>query len=344
MAVKLQQLNFGVGIDSEATYNAGSNGYLKFSRTNTAATSRTTAFEDNQTEQGKGSDFPTQNYVVSRTSSQSIERYGDSTFMLWALSYALGNSVTTGSSAPYSYEITPQDLVASTSGIQLPSFSTVEQLTESGSTALTNLFYGNVMDSVTISFSSGTGRQSVKCNASYMGSGKLGSASGISLPGLNVDDYMLAANMSLTILGTNYVNAKTIVEGNFSYSNNLDAANGYFPGSGVDSAGFAYRGRLEAGTNRKCNFDFTVRLLNTSTEYSELMALTTGTAVLGFQHGSDTDNAVTITLNEVQFVAEEIGNSGGTATVKITTKPLYNGSSPVVTVTGKCGTGGFAVV
>jgi hypothetical protein len=341
MAVKLQQLNRGYGIDNEASYNTPSNNYLHLSNLNTGIMSPATNFENNQTEQGKGSDFATQNYAVSRTSSGTLERYGDSTSTLWMLAKALGNSSDTGSSAPYSYSIVPQDLVNSGNGIQLPSFSVVEQLIESGSTAVSNLYTGCVMDSVSIGWTSGAGRSSVKVTGSYTGSGKVASASAITLPALNQDYYMLAANMSLTILGTNYVNAKTINSGNWTWNNNLDASNGYFPGSGVDASGFAYRGRMEAGTNRKCGFDFTVRLLNNSVEYSTLMALTSGEAVIGFQHASDTNNAVTLTLPAVQYNVVEYGQENGTATVKVTAEVLYNGSNPLVTVTGKCGTGGF---
>jgi hypothetical protein len=337
MASKLQTLLYGVGLAPEAAYNTASTTFLRMTRNNEAITTPKTSMESDANEQGKGDEFPTAAFQVARDSQQTIERYGDATFLTWAFAYALGAVSESGSGSSGVYTITPLDIVST--GIQLPSFSTVEQMEDSGSSSVDNLFTGNVIDTLSLTFQSGPGRNSVTASVKYQGSGVVTSPSAVTLPSLSTDHYMLSSGMSLTIQGVDYVAAKSIVQGTFTWSNALDATNGYFPGSGLDSSGFAERGRLEVGT-RTCGFEFTVRLLSSSAEYTKLMALDTGTAVIGLQY--DSTHEVTITLNKVQFTTLDLGSTAGTATVKVTCLPL-NAGSGVVSVTAKCGVDGICI-
>jgi hypothetical protein len=336
MASKIQTLLWGVGLAKEAAYNTASASFLRFTRTNEVLTTPKTTMEDDAPEQGKGDEFPTANFAVARDVQQTIERYGDTLFMTWALGYGLGAVSETGTGATGVYTITPLDIVGT--GIQLPSFSYFEQLIDSGTSSQDNLFTGCVIDSVSIAFDSTPGRQSVKCTAKFQGSGVVTQPSAVTLPALSASTYALSQGMALTINGENYVSAASIVDGTFTYANNLDATNGYYPGSGVDASNFAERGRLEVGT-RTATFEFTARLLAGSSEYTKLMALTTGTAVLSFIH--DATHQVVVTLEKVQFKTIDLGANSGTATIKVTCGLLKDPTNGLVSVTAKCGTDGI---
>jgi hypothetical protein len=337
MPAKLQTLQWAVSTVPETAYNtASSTDLIAFTRNNETMTSKDTAFESNAGEIGNTDEFATATFPVSRTSTGTIEKYGDITFMTWALAGALGAVSETGTGATGVYTITPLDIV--NTGIQLPSFSLVEQLTDTGTKTEDNLFTGCVINDLTVDFKSGPGRNSVNVKATWIGSGKVTSPSSATVPSLTTQNYSLASAMTITINGTNYVTQASAVSGNFSWSNDLDAANGYYPGSTVDATGFQQRGRLEVG-KRKAGFSFEVRLNDSSDEYATLMALTTGTAVLGFV--KDSTHQVVLTMEKVQFTTQEISNMNGTVTQKITCDLLKDPSNGLISVTAKCGVDGL---
>jgi hypothetical protein len=152
---------------------------------------------------------------------------------------------------------------------------------------------------------------------------------------------MLSQGMSLTINGVDYVAAKTTLSGTIGFKNNLLLNQGYFPGSGTQN-GAAIRGRLEIGA-RKSSFEFTVRLLSTSTEYAKLIAQTEGSAVLGFIY--DSTHQVTVTFPKVAFTMVENTEADGIVAVKVTCEPMMSGTGDTVmpiSASCQCGITGIA--
>ena len=112
----------------------------------------------------------------------------------------------------------------------------------------------------------------------WVGSGLLTTPSGITVPALTTENNMLAASMSLSVNGVDYVSTKRILSGSIGWKNNLLLNAGFYPGSGLQN-GLQVRGRMEIGA-RVPTFQFTARLLSGSTEYNTLVTQTTGTATL----------------------------------------------------------------
>lgn len=332
MATRVQSLVVGMGLAKESAYNTASSSFIRFEKTNMDITSPESNNETDATWIGKGVEFAENLYPVNNDTSNKIEKYGSVEFMTAALAYGLGNvSQTSGT-----YTITAMN--PSTS-LQLPSFSWVEQVEESGSAAIDNLYTGCCVENLGIKFQYGPGLKSVTCDMAWRGSGATTSPSGVSVPATQTDHHALGSGMALTINGVDYVAAATGLEGSFTWNNNLMANEGYYIGSGLDAAGYANRGRLWYG-NRVAGFDFTVLLLNSSAEYSKLRALTTGTATMTFNY--DSTHQVVIELQKVGFKKVMNTQTNGLVSVRVTAEPMYDLTNGIITVTAKCPISGIA--
>jgi len=331
MPTRIQNLSMGLGKAKQADIATASASYLKFRKLNMEVGTPQHHTETDEDEVGKGHEFITQQFNVAKDYAARLDKYGSAEFCTWAMAYGLGNV----SEVAGLYTLTPID---ATSTLELPYFSVVDQVTEGGGSALDYLYYGCAIDSLNFAFNYGPGRQSTRMTCDYVGSGKYLTPSAVSLPAVQTESYMLSQSMALTINGVNYVSAKTILSGNFGWSNALNRNAGYFPGSGTqDNA--AIRGRLEIG-KRVPTFQFTARLLSSSSEYSKLIAGTTGTAVLTVTF--DATHTMTITLQKMSFRAVENGETDGILSVTVTGAPQYDSVNGVVTVTSKCGVTGIA--
>jgi hypothetical protein len=178
------------------------------------------------------------------------------------------------------------------------------------------------------------------CRAvNWVGSGLLTTPSGVVVPALTTENNMLAASMALSINGVDYVANKRILSGSVSWKNNLLLNAGFFPGSGLQN-GLQVRGRMEIGA-RVPAFQFTVRLVNGSTEYNTLVNQTTGTATLSVQH--DAGNSVAFSFPQLAFQVAENTEVDGIVAVTVTGAPQYNTTqNTVMSVTTKCGITGIA--
>jgi hypothetical protein len=173
----------------------------------------------------------------------------------------------------------------------------------------------------------------------WVGSGLLTTPSGVVVPALTTENNMLAASMALSINGVDYVANKRILSGSVSWKNNLLLNAGFFPGSGLQN-GLQVRGRMEIGA-RVPAFQFTVRLVNGSTEYNTLVNQTTGTATLSVQH--DAGNSVAFAFPQMAFQVAENTEVDGIVAVTVTGAPQYNTTqNTVMSVTTKCGITGIA--
>jgi hypothetical protein len=326
----------GLGKGKQTNISTAGATFLRFKKLDTSLTTPKPVFENDAAEIGKGHEFITQTFPSHYEVGNRLEKYASAEFVTWAASYALGNIAQVGSAAPYTYTITPINPGVT---LELPYFSLVEQVAEGGGSAVDNLYVGCAIEDFTYQFNYGPGRASSKMTVNWVGSGLLTTPSGITVPALTAENDMLAASMSLSVNGVDYVATKRILSGSVGWKNNLLLNAGFYPGSGLQN-GLQVRGRMEIGA-RVPSFQFTARLLAGSPEYTTLVNQTTGTATLSVQH--DANNSVTFTFPQMAFQVAENAEADGIVAVTVTGAPQYsNSQNTVMSVTTLCGVAGIA--
>src|SRR5579885_998119 len=336
MAARIQQLILGLGKNKQTNISTAGSTFLRLKKIDTTVTTPKPVFENDAAEIGKQNEFIFQTFPSHYDVANRIEKYASAEFVTWATAYALGNVTMTGSSAPYTYTIVPIDPGTT---IELPYFSVVDVTSKNGSTTLDTLYVGCAIEDFTYQFNYGPGRASSKMTVNWVGSGLLTTPSGITVPALTTENNMLAASMSLSVNGVDYVSTKRILSGSVGWKNNLLLNAGFYPGSGLQN-GLQVRGRMEIGA-RVPSFQFTARLLAGSPEYNTLVSQTTGTATLSVQH--DANDSVTFTFPQMAFQMAENAEADGIVAVTVTGAPQYNTTqNTVLSVTTKCGISGIA--
>ncbi|HEY4364460.1 MAG TPA: hypothetical protein VGN17_26075 [Bryobacteraceae bacterium] len=324
----------GLGIDKQADIATASSSFMHIEKTNEDITSVNFTTENDAAWIGKGNEFVSTSGVfpVSQTPSNRVEMFGSAELTTWAFAYGLGH-VTEATGL---YTLKP---IQNGTTLELPYFSICEQLPEGGSSAIDNLYVGCAVEDVTFTVNSGPGLQSTKVVANWVGSGNYTSPSSVSLPDLTAQHFMPGASAALTIIGVDYVGAKTLLNATVGIKNNLLLNAGFFPGSGTQN-GAAVRGRMEIGV-RQYTFEFTVRLLASSAEFTKLVGLTGGSAVLTVT--KDSTHTTTFTFEKVTF--ESVTNTvvDGIAAVKVVCAVQdSDGTGNPLVVTSKCGVTGLA--
>lgn len=325
MATRDQALIYALGSAKQVDIATIASSFNRFRKLNADIHTLTYGTETDEDEIGKGNEFIGQVFPTAYSlSNGTIDKFGSAEFTIWAWAYALG-VVGFASGA---YTITPID---SANTIELPYLSIVQQLAEGGSSAIDEAFLGCAIEEVTTTFNNVPGRASIKTTCTVLGSGRGALPSGVTVPALLTEHYMLGSSAAISINGHDYVGDKTIEGGTMSWKNNL--VPGYYPGSGIVN-GAAVMGRIEIG-KRQPTFSFTARLKNNSPEYAALIAQTTGTAVITFTY--DSTHTVTFTWQRVSYQAVQRGNANGIVTVNVTVAPQFHPTNGILTVTGKCG-------
>jgi hypothetical protein len=335
MAARIQNKILGLGLGKQTNISTPSATFLRFRQLNAEITPNGYQTENDAAEIGKGNEFISAAgvYPVSWNPLARLDKYSSAEFLTYGFAYAMGHVTE----ATNTYTIKPIDPCVD--GLELPLFSVVEQVCESGGTALDNLFIGCAMEDMSFTFNYGPGRQSGRVTANWVGSGKLTAPSGIVVPAPVTESYCLSGSMTMTINGIDYIAAKTMLSGTIGWKNNLLVGPGFYPGSGLQD-GAAIRGRLEIGA-RACTFTFTARLLKTSTEYQLLIGATTGTAIVTTTF--DATHTVTFNFPSIQFETVVNGEQDGIVSVTVTVAPKYD---PVafgpLNITAQCGITGIA--
>jgi len=336
MAARIQNKILGLGLGKQPDITTISPSFLRFRQLNMELAPSGFLTENDAAEIGKGDEFVSSVFPVSWNPLARIDKYSSAEFMTWAFCYALGG-VTEATGV---YTIKPIDPCVD--GLELPFFSVVEQVCESGGMALDNAFLGCAIEDVTYDFNYGPGRQSGRVTVNWVGSGKITTPSAVTVPAVVSEHYLLTGSMQCTINGTNYITAKTLLSGQIAWKNNLLLGPGFFPGSGMQD-GAAIRGRLEIGV-RASTFTFTARLLKNSVEYQLLIAQTTGTATVTVTF--DATHTITFNYPMVQYETVINGEQDGlvSVTVNVATKsdPAASPAVAPVTVTAQCGITGIA--
>lgn len=334
MATRVQALQMGLGKAKQADIVTPSASFMHIEKTNEEITSVNFTTENDAPWIGKGNEFVSANgvYAVSQTPANRVEMYGSAELVTWAFAYGLGHVAE----ATGTYTLKP---IQNGTTLELPYFTVVEQLPEGGDEAIDNAYVGCAVEDVTFTLNSGPGLQSTKIVTNWVGSGNYVSPSTVSLPDLQTQHFMLSASATLSILSVDYVAAKTLLNCTIGWKNNLLLNAGFFPGSGEQN-GAAVRGRMEIGV-RQPTFEFTVRLLSTSTEFASLVGLTQGTAVLTVTF--DGTHTTTFTFAEVTFESVTNVVDNGIAAVKVVCAVQdSDGTGNPLVVTSKCGVTGIA--
>ena len=260
--------------------------------------------EDDRAEIGKGHEFPTQLFKSHyNMPTFEISKYASSEFLAWAMAFALGNVVLTGT-GPYTYMIVPALGATNPTGLELPYFSFVQQIRPGGSAILDEILVGCAVKGWKLSIKNSPGRASAMCSVECVSTGQYTTPSGITLPTVATPHEFSAGMISaLTINGINYLtggSGKQFVSMDASWENNFRP--GFFPGSGTQD-GYQIQGRLEFG-DRTFAVQFVVRVQAGSTEYTNLINQTTGTATITLAR--DANNSFSLAIQKMGFSVAEL--------------------------------------
>lgn len=336
MSANEREILIGFGKNKQAalaTANTAA-GMIRLRKLNTSNMYPTLNTENDAEELGKGHGFATQVFKTAWDLQGQIEKYLSAEFAAWAMAFSLGSVVKTGTTPNFVYTCTPLD--PPTEGIELPNFSFVEQMRPGASAVVDHMCVGCAIEGWTLTVGSGPGRANSKLVVDIIGSGKLTEPSAISLPSATSENLLPSASLSATINSVDYVTAKNFVSLEASWKNNHMLDDGYYPGSGFQTAGVAtsgaLRGRLEIGTPELA-LKFVSRFEYGSTEYTKFKAQTEGSAVIDLQY--DANNYMTLTYPRLVFSMVERGGQNGIVTVEVTCQPLYHTSNGILTA--ECG-------
>ena len=310
---------------------------VSFTKLNEALAELTPVTEDDSAWIGKGDEFATQSFLSSWSVSVSVEKYCSSQFLAQTIVYALGHSVLSSpDTGAYEYTVTPADPVVDC--INMKPFSYLEAIRQGGSAVLDRVFVGMAVEEFQVILTSGPGLNNSRVTASYVGSGRYISPSGITLPAISTENILGGGSVTLTVNGVDYVTSHNIVSCQFGWKNNIRLDSGYFPGSGTqdpsNSASGAVRGRLEFG-NRVANMQFVARFVNGSNELATLIAQSTGTAVVtlkGALIAGASFHSLSVTFQKVAFRTAVVGSTDGIVTVSVDLVPIKDAVNGLVTM------------
>ena len=322
----LNELLIGLGYAVQASISTAPTtpGYWRLPNLNKKPWSQKVVNDDDRTEIGKGHEFPTQQWKSHYDNgTYTVERPASSEILAHALGFGLGSVVVTGSAAPYTYTITPINPATNSTGLELPYFQFVQQIRPGGSEVLDQLFTGCAVKGWKLAIKQGPGRLSAVVTEDLVHSGLYTTPSAVTMPAPMTWHEMQSPSLTLTINGVDYVASKNFVSLDMGWDNNFRP--GFFPGVTLQD-GYATQGRFEIG-DRMATFTYVARYQHGSTELATLLALTTGTAVVGLTYGSN--DTFTGTWQQMAFKVVEIGDVDGIVTVSVTGEPMYNSTNGI---------------
>lgn len=291
--------------------------------------------EDDGQDIGKGDEFPTQTFLTNWDVQGTVEKYVSSEALAWAGCFGLGKTTkTTPASGAYTYTCTPQDPI--TDDIDMKSFTMIEQIRPSVP-YVDRALSGCVLNGFNVVLGSGPTRANSKMTMNIVGTGKVTDPSSITAPAVTTEHNLTAGSAAITILGDNYITLKALQEIEFGWQNNCRLDEGFYPGSGT-SNGAAIRGRMEFG-DRAASLRFRARLRASSPETADLLAQTTGTAVITLTGAliiGSTYHGATVTFHKVAISSAIIGNNNGLATIEVVCRPLKHASNGLITMAVTC--------
>lgn len=339
MATRLQSIAIGLSSNKQANIStAATPNYNRIRMLSSDPVTLQYNTETDEDEIGKGNEFISIGGVFPTywDMSYPIKKYASAEFTTWAWAYAMGE-IQLASSL---YTIHALDPAVA---LELPYFTVVQQLPDGGGMAIDEAYLGCAVEEVMTTMKYGPGRASATTDCTIMGSGQHTIPSGIVLPTtVQTEKYMLSSSAAVTINGIDYVagspGSKTFLSATMSWKNSLLGGLGFHPGSGIVS-GAAVRDRLFIG-KRTLALDCTAFLQVDSTEFTKLVAQTTGTAVLTLTF--DATHFVTWSFPSVSFRSVTRGQEEGIAVVHFSAAAQFDptvvsslANGPLV-ITAKC--------
>lgn len=329
MSENIRKTAFAIGRIAQAdlvTANAAA-GMIRPTKLNASFSNLNLLSEDNAQDIGKDDEFASQNFLTNWDAGFQLEMLLTSEMAAHAFAFGLGSSVASVPGAPaYRHTAVPQS-----AGIDLVPFSFLEMLPSDGS-VIDRVLIGCVTEGWTIQLNSGPGRQNAKITMDVVGTGNFTSPGGIVMPAAANMHFLNAGSATITILAQNYITLKRIISLEMGYRNNARLDTGFYPGSGTVS-GAAIRGRMEHG-DREAYLRAVVRLEATSTELSNLIAQTEGTAVVTLQGALITGaiyHDLSVTFHRVVVQAAPFADENGLVTVQVEFKVMKHSSNGLLT-------------
>lgn len=331
MPANIRETIIGIGLVKQAdltTANITAD-FRRWNKLNGGLMDASLGTESDADEIGKGHEFATALYKTGWDVSGSFEKYLSAEWLSMVLAFAFGKSTVTGA-GPYEHGIELLDPLDG--GIELPSFSVVEQIRPGGNSVVDRMAVGCAIEEFTLSLGTGPTRASSKLSCNFIGSGILIEPSNIVLPAAPITENLLpAAGLSLSLNGIDYVSNKSLVSLELTYKNNHDANSGYFPGSGFqtpgDGSSGAVRGRLEHG-DRVLGLRWVARYEHGSSEYTKFKALSSGTGTIGLAGANGV--SATITLQKMAFGSVKIQETDKFVTAAVEASVLYHPTNGLV--------------
>jgi hypothetical protein len=288
--------------------------------------------ENDAADIGKGDEFPTQNFPTSMDTSAAVEKYTSSEFAAWLFCFTTGNAAKTAAGTlGFKYIATPSDPVVDC--LDLPAFTYAEQIRPTPNSVVDRAEVGMVIQDWALMMESGPGRANCRMTANFVGTGDVKTPSGITpWPAVTTEHFLNAASAAITINGIDYILTKTFISLEMRWSNNVRLDTGFYPGSGVNSYGFAIRGRMEYGT-RQCTLSFVARATKGSPEFMNLLTQTPGTASIklkGAMIESTFFHDLDIEIPRMIMGAVINGDQDGIVTVACTVTILKDPAQPYI--------------
>lgn len=336
--MNLNELLIGLGFGKQtAIGTANTTSIWRLANWNKKPFVRRLVNENDATEIGKGHEFATQQYKSHYENPlYVIERPVSSENLAHIIGFGLGNVVMTGSGAPYTYTITPINPSAGTapswgsSALEVPYFTLVQQARPGSNSVLDELYLGCAIKSFRLSIKKGPGRESAMISAEVATSGLYTQPSAVTLAAQPAWHEMTSPSLSLTINGVDYVANGYFESLDVSWDNNFRP--GFYPGVATQD-GYATQGRFEVG-DRALGFTAVVRFEHGSAEYTKLLAMTSGTTVIGLTNSAN-DQMTSFTFQKMPFAVLELSDVNGIVTVQITGLPEYDATNGLVSVVVK---------
>jgi hypothetical protein len=302
MPANINELLQAFSITAQTAIDAPSTNLIRVRTTSSDIADLEPVVESNAGEIGGGSEFETQAFLTNWKATKKVQCYLSSELFAIAAAYGLGS----GNAGTY----TPID----------PATSVFDRA-----------IVGMVVNTFKVTLGSGAGRANSKIEMDLVGTGKFIDPSGITLPALSDVHLLPASSILATINGVDYVTAKTFESFELTWDNKV--RDGYFPGSGFQTAGDPtsgqLQGRMEFGT-RDLKCFFTARFQHDSAELTKLEQQTAGSAVISL--AGATGHGATITMSQCTFKSAKVENANGIVTVRVDLSPQVAASGLLSTL------------
>jgi hypothetical protein len=324
MPANINELLQAFSITAQTAIDAPSTNLIRVRTTSSDIADLEPVVESNAGEIGGGSEFETQAFLTNWKATKKVQCYLSSELFAIAAAYGLGS----GNAGTY----TPIDPVTDLNEINLPLMTLVEAIRPGAATSVFDrAIVGMVVNTFKVTLGSGAGRANSKIEMDLVGTGKFIDPSGITLPALSDVHLLPASSILATINGVDYVTAKTFESFELTWDNKV--RDGYFPGSGFQTAGDPtsgqLQGRMEFGT-RDLKCFFTARFQHDSAELTKLEQQTAGSAVISL--AGATGHGATITMSQCTFKSAKVENANGIVTVRVDLSPQVAASGLLSTL------------